>query len=104
MAESSHHLEWEAERERRELTVVRTPEARGSTRGAGQGIREETPEGEPRDLNTQEIAEAMEGMRAQIAQLERQRVRDQEEASGREHRLEEENVALLSALSQGIGQ
>ena len=62
------------------------------------------PEGELQDLNAQEIAEAMEGMRAQIAQLERQRVRDQEEASGRERRLEKENAMLLSALSRGIGQ
>ncbi|KAL6211689.1 hypothetical protein ACLB2K_016912 [Fragaria x ananassa] len=90
MAESSDHLEREAGREeQREPIVGRTPEARGSSRGAGRGIQEEKPEGEPRDLNAQEIAEAMEGIRAQITRLEQQRVRDQGEASGRERRLEE---------------
>ncbi|KAL6214576.1 hypothetical protein ACLB2K_014008 [Fragaria x ananassa] len=105
MAESSDHLERETRSgERREPIVARTPEVRGNSRGAGRYIQEETPEGEPRDLNSQEIAEAMEGMRAQIARLEQQRVRDQEETSGRERMMEKENATLLRAMSRGIGQ
>ncbi|KAL6179254.1 hypothetical protein ACLB2K_050770 [Fragaria x ananassa] len=105
MAESSEHLEQEAGREeQREPIVARTPKARGSSRGTRRGIQEETSEGEPRELNAQEIAEAMEGIRAQIARLEQQRVKDQEKASGRERRPEKENTTLMSAMSRGKGQ
>ncbi|KAL6133913.1 hypothetical protein ACLB2K_066146 [Fragaria x ananassa] len=44
----------------------------------------------------------LEGMRAQITRLEQQRVKDQEEASGRERRLEKENAILMSTLARGI--
>ena len=44
----------------------------------------------------------LEGMKAQITRLEQQRVRDQEEASRRERRLERDNATLISALARGI--
>ncbi|KAL6176919.1 hypothetical protein ACLB2K_053551 [Fragaria x ananassa] len=46
----------------------------------------------------------IEGMRADSAQLERERVRDHEEAMARERRLERDNATLMNALARRIDQ
>lgn len=70
----------------------------------GDGRLERTPDGTVNDLNPEEVADMIEGMRADSARLERERARDHEEAMARERRLERHNATLMNTLARRIDQ